>query len=158
MEIERKFLLTSLPFDIATGQAFAELEQSYLSFGDSDEPERRIRKVEQGGEAKYFYTEKGLGDLCREEEEYEISEYSYKRLRELTITPTIKKRRYYFSLDTLLTAEIDVYGDALAGLITVEVEFPDLESASHFNAPTWFGKEITYDPKYKNKNLAVTLI
>ena len=37
----------------------------------------------------------------------------------------------------------------------MEVEFKSLEDANSFVAPTWFGKEITEDVRYKNDNLAV---
>ena len=63
MEIERKFLINSLPDNVLSSCECAEIEQSYLDFGDGEEPERRIRKTVQNGEAKYFYTEKGKGDL-----------------------------------------------------------------------------------------------
>ena len=35
------------------------------------------------------------------------------------------------------------------------VEFKSLEDANSFVVPTWFGKEITEDVRYKNDNLAV---
>lgn len=154
MEIERKFLINSLPDDIISSCECAEIEQSYLDFGDGDEPECRIRRSVRGGETKCFYTEKGKGDLSREEEEYEISEYSYNRLRELAISNEIQKIRYYFKLVSLLVAEIDVYRGALSGLTVAEVEFESLEESQKFSPPEWFGEEVTYDKKYKNKNLA----
>ena len=157
MEIERKFLINSLPDNVLSSCECAEIEQSYLDFGDGEEPERRIRKTVQNGEAKYFYTEKGKGDLSREEEEYEISEYSYNGLSDLVISPIIHKKRYYFSLSDTLIAEIDVYLGELDGLITVEIEFPDLQIAQEFKAPDWFGDEVTYDKRYKNKNLAISI-
>ncbi len=143
-----------MPEEILKGCESAELEQSYLDFGEGDEPERRIRKLAKNGSAEYFYTEKGKGDLFREEEEYEISEYSYERLKELTISATLIKTRYYLPLDDRLEAEIDVYGGSLSGLTVAEVEFKSLEEAQNFAAPAWFGEEITYDKSYKNKNLA----
>ena len=154
MEIERKFLLRSIPDELLSNCERAEIEQSYLDFGDGDEPERRIRMLTQNGATEYVYTEKGMGDLCREEEEYEISEYSYKKLRELVISKTVKKVRYYLSLSDSLTAEIDVYGDYLEGLNVAEVEFSSLEESEGFTPPEWFGEEITYDKAYRNKNLA----
>ena len=154
MEIERKFLIKSLPRDILSDCEFAKIEQSYLDFGEDGEPERRIRKLTKNGSSEYFYTEKGSGDLCREEEEYEISEYSYLRLKDLTISSVVEKTRYYLSLSTALTAEIDVYSGSLEGIRVAEVEFSSLEESESFTPPEWFGEEITYDKKYKNKNLA----
>ncbi len=52
-------------------------------------------------------------------------------------------------------AEVDVYRGPLAGLVTVEVEFDDLNSASMFSPPFWFGNELTGDSRYSNQSLAV---
>ena len=153
MEIERKFLIKEFPDAILKNCVRAEIEQYYLDFGSEELPEKRIRKATQNGDSEYFYTEKSSGDLCREEEEYEISEYSYKRLKELAISPTVEKTRYYLSIDGFLI-ETDVYGGALKGLIVAEIEFPSTEASESFTPPSWFGEEITYDKKYKNKNLA----
>ena len=155
MEIERKFLIDSIP-DGILNEKKAEIEQCYLDFGDGDEPERRIRRLEDDEGVVYFYTEKGKGDLCREEEEYEISEYSYIRLRETAVSQMISKTRYYLPLGELVV-EVDVYGGIHAGLIVAEVEFPDLKSAESFCPPNWFGREVTSLPEYRNKNLARTL-
>ncbi len=153
MEIERKFLISALPNDIINNCDRAEIEQSYLDYGLEKLPERRIRKITQNGTSEYFYTEKSSGDLFREEEEYEISQYSYQRLKELTISPTIEKTRYYLHTDEILI-EIDVYGGALSDLTVAEIEFSSPLEAQKFMPPKWFGKEITYDKKYKNKNLS----
>lgn len=53
-----------------------------------------------------------------------------------------------------LIAELDIYSNQLEGLSTVEVEFPSLEVATNFQAPEWFGIDITSNKSYKNKNLA----
>lgn len=153
MEIERKFLVASLPEGLSDLPS-AEIEQSYLDFGDGEEPERRIRRLVKENETVFFYTEKGKGDFSREEEEYEISEYTYLRLGELSVSATVKKVRHYVNLGDGLTAELDIYGGELSGLMTVEVEFPSLDGSKKFVPPAWFGEEITYDAKYRNKNLA----
>ena len=154
MEIERKFLIKQLPENISECEK-AEIEQCYIDLGEDGEPEKRIRKLTKNGETLYFYTEKGEGDLCREEEEYEIPAYSYENLMELTISTAIQKTRHYIPLTETLTAELDVYSGSLEGLITAEVEFESLEDSESFTAPDWFGEEITCDKKYKNKNLAL---
>ena len=51
-------------------------------------------------------------------------------------------------------AELDIYYGELEGLITVETEFKSEKEANEFIVPNWYGKEITYDKRYKNKNLA----
>ena len=154
MEIERKFLVKQLPENIDECDK-AEIEQCYIDFGEGDEPEKRIRSLTRGDETLYFYTEKSEGDLCREEEEYEIPSYSFDNLKELSVSETVQKTRHYVPLGDSLTAELDVYKGVHEGLITVEVEFSSLEGSEKFEIPAWFGEEITGDPKYKNKNLAI---
>jgi CYTH domain-containing protein len=58
-------------------------------------------------------------------------------------------------LDDGLTAEVDVYEGALAGLITAEVEFSSEEASSAFAPPGWLGREVTGDKRYANRALAV---
>ena len=152
MEIERKFLIKNLPENILSACEFAEIEQEYLDFGEGESPEIRIRRLTKNGITEYFYTEKGKGDLSREEEEYEISEYSYRNLKELSISKSLRKKRYYFPLSSL-TVEIDVYEGSLAGLTVAEVEFSSVEESEKFLLPEWFDEELTYDKAYKNKNL-----
>jgi CYTH domain-containing protein len=63
MEIERKFLVESLPD--TSGCAKREIEQGYIS----RDPEIRIRRKGD----KYYITFKGQGDLSRAETEISIS-------------------------------------------------------------------------------------
>jgi CYTH domain-containing protein len=51
-------------------------------------------------------------------------------------------------------AEVDEYGGELAGLVVVEVEFPDEQAASAFTPPSWFGRELTGEKPYANRSLA----
>jgi adenylate cyclase len=41
-------------------------------------------------------------------------------------------------------------------MLSVEVEFKTEEESDQFVIPNWFGKEVTDDEKYKNKNLAMS--
>ena len=50
------------------------------------------------------------------------------------------KTRYLVPLDGGLTAEVDDYEGALAGLLTAEVEFADEATAHAFDAPAWLGE------------------
>lgn len=144
MEIERKFLVSTVPDHLERFPS-AEIEQCYLSFL----PEQRIRKKGKN----YYFTEKSDGTLAREEQEREILESDYVALKKKHIGNIIYKRRYVIPLDDL-TIELDIYKEVLSGLITVEVEFPSEARANSFEVPLWFGKDITADSRYKNKNLA----
>ena len=154
MEIERKFLLQALPRG-AEGCRRAEFRQTYLSVGNGNSPERRIRCMTDGGITRYILTEKGDGTLIREESEREISREEYEELHAIAVTADIEKTRIFMPLSDGLTAEIDIYGGALEGLMTVEVEFDSSDAAVGFVPPRWFGDEITEDKSYKNRALAM---
>ena len=145
IEIERKFLVCEIPFDLSEYKSF-EITQGYISFT----PEIRIRK--KGHE--FIYTEKGEGDVSRPENNKPINEEKYEILRNAVQGNLIEKTRYEIPLGNNLTAELDIYHGQLEGLITVEVEFDTHEDEQSFIAPDWFGKDVTFDRRYKNKNLA----
>ena len=144
-EIERKFLLGE-QIDLKDYD-WVEINQSYIGVN----PVSRVRKMGN----KYYYNQKGLGTLVREENEKEITEETYNKIIKYRIGRTINKLRYRIPLDDEVDAELDYYLDDLSPLVTVEVEFKSLEDANSFVVPTWFGKEITEDVRYKNYNLAV---
>lgn len=145
MEIERKFLVDSLPN--IDNLSFHELEQAYLSF----EPEIRIRSIDS---KEFYLAHKTEGDLSRGEVEPKIDSISFQILSNLIQGRIINKTRFYVSLDNGLRAELDIYHGELEGLVTVETEFRSENAANNFDIPCWYGKEITYDKRYKNKNLA----
>ncbi|UWQ61963.1 hypothetical protein K3723_14020 [Leisingera caerulea] len=68
----------------------------------------------------------------------------------------IEKTRWTGELPDGLQFELDVFEGDLAPLVTVEVEFSSLELAEAFRPPSWFGRELTSDKRYKNKVLAVS--
>ncbi len=144
-EIERKFLITELPFDLNNLKK-SEISQSYISA----RPTLRIRKSDDN----YFFTVKGMGKLSRQEFEMAITPDEYQNLQKLVKGNTIEKQRYFIPLENSLTAELDVYEGELNGLMTVEVEFNDLEESEQFTAPLWFGKELTNDSRYSNSSLS----
>lgn len=148
IEIEKKYLVRSIP-DLSVAQ-FVQIEQSYLCI--SDEREVRLRKQCD----KYFITVKSGGMLERGEWESEISKESYESLFPSSIGSVIKDR-YRINLPGGGIAELDVYRGNLEDpdYLTVEVEFSCKEEAIVFEKPNWFGKDITDDARYKNKNLAM---
>lgn len=146
MEIERKYLVPLLP-DLSMSFKSVTITQAYICI----DPEIRIRNMGN----QYFLTQKSSGMLIREEIEREVTFDTFYENYKNKIGNVINKTRYYFSLENGFIAELDVYGDSLNGLLTVEVEFPDERSAHLFNRPNWFGMEITNDGRYKNKSLAM---
>ena len=153
-EIERKYLVKYMP-DRFYAYEHRELEQAYLDFGEDSGREKRIRLMRSRSTVHYLYTEKSDGTLSREENEFEISKKEFDGLAGEAVSKFVKKARYYIPVaDGSLTSELDVYHGELSGLVTVEVEFPSFEASDAFTPPEWFGKEITEDSRYKNKNLA----
>ena len=143
MEIERKFLIKSLPS--LEGVKHSQIKQGYFSIN----PEGRVRKMDN----LYFITEKGEGDMVRQEREYQIDEKSAKLLFEMSKTYIIEKTRYYIPFGEY-TVELDIYGGRHEGLVVAEVEFKSEEEALAFDPPDWFGEDITKDKSYKNMMLA----
>jgi len=73
-------------------------------------------------------------------------------LKRLSLVPAIEKIRYRVPFEGL-TWEIDVYQGENRGLITVDVEFPEI--GYHLSFPKWVNtqREITHDPEFSNINL-----
>lgn len=144
MEIERKFLVASLP----NLSSFSKktITQAYIS----TDPVIRIRKMG----SDHYLTVKSQGHMMREEFEMPITEEQYDGLWQKIEDSPIEKVRYFIPLDEKHTAELDIYSGHLEGLLTVEVEFHSLTEAELFIAPSWFGNDISHDNRYKNNNLA----
>jgi CYTH domain-containing protein len=91
--------------------------------------------------------------MARQEHEHPLDEGAYRHLLAKTDGTIISKKRYMIPLDKY-TAELDVFEGVWEGLVIVEVEFPDLESARAFIPPEWMGEEVTYDGRYHNSWLS----
>ena len=150
VEIERKFLVAELPAEIADhpGQ---RIEQGYLAIAP-DGVEVRVRR--RAGQAT-LTVKSGPGQV-RTEEELAIDERRFDSLWALTDGRRVSKARHEIPLGDGLTAELDVYDGAHAGLLIVEIEFPSLEASEAFAPPPWVGPEVTGDARYANQSLALT--
>lgn len=144
MEIERKFLVNMLPS--LSSYPTKKITQAYISIN----PVIRIRQLE----TQYFLTVKSQGHIMRQEFEIPITIEQYEGLYSKIEGLPIEKIRYFIPLEQGLTAELDVYEGHLTGLSTVEVEFSSLEDSNNFLPPSWFGKDISLDYRYKNNHLA----
>lgn len=145
MEIERKFLVNTLPN--FNGFKSKKVLQGYIS----TDPVIRIRQMND----TYALCMKSQGHMVREEFELALTKEQFDNLWEKVDFSPIEKIRYFIPLNQELTAELDVYEGHLKGLFTVEVEFDSLHHADRFVAPDWFGKEITHDNRYKNNHLSM---
>jgi CYTH domain-containing protein len=146
-EVERKWKVTELP-DL-TGLKGKEVIQGYIAIAQ-DGTEVRVR---QKGD-RYYETIKSDGALVRGEIEIELTKEQYDALWQATVGRRLEKTRYEIPCDGG-TIELDVYKGALAGLVVAEVEFPSIRDSEKFIAPSWFGREVTEDKGFKNKNLAL---
>ena len=148
VEIERKFLLASLP-RLPTGTVALEVEQGW--FGERY-PER-VRRVQEGAAERCYRAIKHGAGIRRIELEEEIGPELFAALWPLTLGRRVRKRRYRI-LEDGLTWEIDAFTDR--DLVLAEVELP---AADHpFDVPPWLRphlvREVTHEPAYLNLNLA----
>ena len=148
-EIERSFLLKGDPPGDA--DRVERIEQGYIAI-DRDGTEVRMRR--RAGALTLTVKSPDPG-RTRAEEEIELDGARFERLWPLTAGRRLVKDRHLLALPGDRTAELDVYIGALAGLRVVEVEFPSEEESDRFEIPDWFGREVTEDQRYRNRELAV---
>ncbi len=144
-EIERKFLVKTLPEDIEN-YPHHEIKQGYISTN----PTIRIRQWDD----KYILTVKSSGLMKKQEYELDISKEQFDNLWNKVEGNTIEKTRYIIPLKDNLKAELDIYKGFLSGFMNIEVEFLSTPDAIIFDPPDWFGQEVTQFPEYSNSSLS----
>lgn len=148
MEIERKFLLKSVPEGIEN-YPFHTISQGYIS----QDPVVRIRQLD----SDYILTIKSRGLMKRTEIEKPLTEEEFDELSNMVVGNVIKKRRYILPLKNYpdLKVELDIFSGIFEGLIIAEVEFADTEIARSFKAPDYLKFDVTDNPKYQNSSLSL---
>lgn len=147
IEIERKFLVTSITFK---EEAFnsTRITQGFLN--TDKERTVRVRVKDNDG----FLTVKGQSSnngLTRFEWEKNISKEDAELLLKLCEKGIIDKRRYEVEVGNHIYEVDEFFGDN-EGLIIAEVE---LNSESEvFEKPSWLGKEVTGDIRYYNSQIS----
>jgi len=149
VEIERKFVPPAAPPGLEEHR-HERIQQGYLAIAD-DGVEVRVRRR---GDVTVLTVKSGPGHV-RVEEEIPIDERRFEGLWPLTDGRRVSKTRHYVPLDGDVVAEVDVYADRLAGLVTAEIEFPSREASARFTPPEWLGREVTGDARYANQSLAL---
>lgn len=150
-EIERKFLVRedwSPPRDAESKQ----IRQGYLT-DSSSSTEVRMRAH---GDRKLMTVKRdrsAVGTRVRDEVEFPVPDDVFDDLWRLTEGQRVAKVRYSVPVGDHV-ASVDVYQDRTDGLRVVEVEFEDEDAAAAFQAPSWFGPDVTGDPRYANRLLA----
>ena len=145
MEIERKFLIKNIPFDLAGFRA-RQIEQAYLCTN----PVVRIRK----SDSEYYLTYKGKGKIAREEYNLPLTEEAYLHLLEKADGNILTKTRYEIPTENDLIIELDIFSGKFQGLVLAEVEFESLEQANAYIPPEWFGRDVSITGEYQNNKLS----
>lgn len=148
MEIERKFLIGKIPFELGD-YVCRKIEQAYLC----TEPVVRVRR--DNGDFYLTYKSKGL--MVREEYNLPLTEEAYSHLLAKHDGIIITKKRYEIPERDGLTIELDVFEGEYDGLILAEVEFGSEEQALAYTPPEWFGKDVSSSPEYHNSTLSCGL-
>lgn len=147
MEIERKYLIPKIPSNLKITKT-RHIEQGYLC----TDPVVRIRRDDEN----FFLTYKSKGLMVREEYNLPLTPEAYKHLRSKIDGRLIQKLRHVIPLKDHLFIELDVFQGDLAPLVLAEVEFPTEEMAQNFQAPDWFGEDVTFSSLYHNSTLSQT--
>ena len=149
VEIEKKFIVENVPFALNRYKCY-EIIQGYIAV-EENYAEVRVRYIDN----KYILTIKSDRTNSRLEEECILNAQQGKRLLGFCKDRVIRKTRYYIPYNGA-TIELDIFKDALEGLMIAEVEFKNIDEMNNFIVPSWFGVDITEDKRYKNKNLAIS--
>lgn len=145
MEIERKFLIDTIPFSLNEFKS-RKIEQAYLS----TEPVIRVRRDND----EYYLTYKSKGFVVREEYNLPLTRESYEHLLSKADGNIISKTRYEIPEKSNLTIELDIFEGKFQGLILAEVEFDSKEEADSYIPPEWFGKDVSNESTYHNSTLS----
>ncbi len=152
LETERKYLIKKLPDNLEDFKK-KNILQGYIII--NEKTETRIRKIDN---EQYLTTTKNTinnnsKELVREEIEENITKELFEELWPKTEGKRIEKTRYIIPYNNL-TIELDIFKGKNEGLILSEIEFHNKADLENFKAPDWFGKDVSKDKQYNNKNLA----
>lgn len=160
IETERRFLvdygILCDSFQYVSSDSAQLITQFYLS--TDPECTVRVRQTKVAGIKSSVLTVKGkrVNGSCPEIE-FDIPNNKGNELTALGSCSLMKKRlthpvtTYGLSLPDIHW-EIDIFDEALNGLVIAEVEVPDI--ALPIDLPIWIGREITEDNTYSNSALA----
>ena len=145
IEIERKFLVKSLPAEMQGG---LPILQGYLAHDDYMEV-----RIRQCGNKHSLTVKEGFG-LMRRETEVKISPQQFQALWPSTEGRRLEKVRSLVNHGAF-RVEVDRYLGNLEPLLVAEVEFSSVEESESFEKPDYLGQEVTEVEAYKNISLAI---
>jgi adenylate cyclase len=146
-EIERRFLPPKAP-DGVEGFSRNRIAQGYIA----DRP--NIVRLRSLDDCNFLLTVKHGHNPVHDESEIHLTRWQFYALWPFTEGRRLHKMRYQVPCGKH-TVDLDVFEGVHAGLIIAEVEFTSENDCLAFNPPDWFGVEITGDPHFSNRHLAV---
>ncbi len=155
-EDEKKYLidLNDVPHDLSKCDTL-QITQGYLTIDPGKSEERLRKQVHLDGSVEYFYTKKAGSGEDRLEQEKPISEKEFEELWQQRTIPGIIEKTRYLIPDGNYLIELDIFHGKHEGLVMTEVEFKTPELKKNFIAPSWFGREVTLDKRFKNQALVL---
>ncbi|RNC69009.1 MAG: CYTH domain-containing protein [Desulfuromonadales bacterium] len=147
IEIERKFLVTSLPDGLMDETL---IQQGYLAHDEHEHMEIRLRRY---GKKQFLTIKEGAG-LSRRETEVEITRRQFDQLWPSTEGRRLEKKRSCIRVGGY-KVEVDQYLGELEPLVVAEVEFSSVEESERFEKTYFMGREVTGVDAYKNLFLAL---
>ncbi|MBF0179523.1 MAG: CYTH domain-containing protein [Magnetococcales bacterium] len=149
LEVERKYLVHRLPDAVADLQGI-HIVQGYLAVENGGS---EVRLRDKAGNC--FLTVKNGSGPIRGEGEIAISREQFTTIWGFTQNRRVIKDRYRIPVSDGVIVDLDLYHDRHAGLMTAEVEFTSTVACQTFTPPEWFGREVTWDEGFHNRNLAL---
>ena len=145
MEIERKFTVDHIKWNLASKPEPQLIVQSYLSKNAACTVRVRIK------DDKAFITVKGKSiGISRSEFEYEIPVEDAQQMIQTLTDKTLTKYRYSIPCGRHLW-EVDVFQGKLEGLIIAEIELSSEEET--FESPDWVLKDVSDNIEFYNSRL-----
>ena len=145
LEIERKFLVTSDGWR-ARASPGESLRQAYLA-----STRRGSMRVRLSPERATLTVKSRRRGIVREEFTFEIPRSEAEQMLRGLCTAAVEKVRHTVR-HAGMTWQVDVYGGAAGGLVLAEIELERTDQG--FELPDWIGREVTFDPAYRNSAIA----
>lgn len=141
-EFEVTYLVKELPEGFSLPHESKEILDIYIPATSS----HAILRVRKRGDS-YEITKKvpafGTDSSHQIEHTIPLTAEEFSELSQLQGKRVRKIRHYYTENETLF--EIDIFQDALEGLVLVDVEFISNEVKAQFVAPSWFFADVTQE-------------
>ena len=145
VEIERKFLVSDDSWRTdAQGQ---KIQQGYLSRNDAT-----VVRVRIYGEQAFLTVKGKQVGITSPEFEYEIPLADAAAMLEFAEGALVEKTRYRVE-HAGHTWEVDEFEGLNRGLILAEIELDSEDEL--FSLPSWVGREVSQDPRFKNSRLSL---